>query len=128
MKLDINGKSQKLELNTFSFVKQLDEKYKVNEGGMSMGMGIAMAHNLLDRSGDLNALVNIIYAATDGPTKSQIEKALEDHAIENDGLEELIDQLSEEMGKAPLIKASLKKLQKVVDESNPTANSGNASI
>lgn len=115
MKFDINGKSYELKFD-FRFVKQIDKEYTVREGGMAMGMGLALAHNFLEELGDLNALANVIYAATDGPTRENIETAIEEHAEKHDGLDDLFKDLGEAMGKAPLVKTSLKKAKAKAQE------------
>lgn len=114
MDLHIAGKTHELTFG-FGFIRTLDEKYKYEQNGMKMGFGINMAYSLLDNL-QPDALVDVIFAATKGVSRKEIESFIEDYADENGELEPLFDELKDEMGKSGMIKSTLNKFRKQLKE------------
>ena len=113
MKLKINGQEYQLEFG-MKFINELDKRYSVNYQGFQFGMGVNMAFMYLNQYNP-TVIQNIIAAAIahekNRPTESEIEEAIVQYAIENDGLDKLFEQLQEELGKSPLLKATIKRFQ-----------------
>jgi hypothetical protein len=116
MELNIAGKTHELSFG-FGFIRTLDEKFKLEQNGMKMGFGINMSYSLLDNL-QPDALVDVIYAATKGVSKKDIEAFIEDYAEENGELEPLFDELKDEMGKSGMIKSTLKKFKQQIENGN----------
>ena len=112
MELKVSGKLRELKFD-MKFVRRMDEFYKVELEGFTMGMGVAMGEQAL-KMYSITDLGKIIRCSVEGnPTILEVDKTLEEYAIENDGLETLFDALIEEMGKSPLLKATIKGFKKL---------------
>lgn len=122
----INGEENKLHFGKVGFIRTLDSEYKAEYNGIKFGMGLNLANTYLKQY-SIPALVEVIRAAASGkPTRSEVDKALEDYAEklaledpEFDGLDDLFEDVMEEMGKQPLTRATMKKFNKVTED-NPT--------
>jgi hypothetical protein len=113
MKFKINGAERQLEFG-MKFINVLDKLYQVNYQGMQFGMGVNMAYMYLQQYNP-SCIPNIIIAALSHEknqvTTEEIEAAMVEFAIDNDGLEKLFDGLADELGKSPLLKATIKRFQ-----------------
>lgn len=115
MKFKINGQEYQLEFG-MKFINELDKRYSVNYEGFKFGMGVNMAFMYLNQYNP-TVLQNIISAAVshekNKPSEKKIEEAIIEYATENDGLGQLFEELIEELGKSPLLKATIKRFQEM---------------
>jgi Phage tail assembly chaperone protein, TAC len=113
MEFMINEKAYALKFG-IKFIRELDKIYEIDYQGMKFGMGVNMAFMNLQQ---LNPAVlqDILKAAVSHldtpPSNKQIEKAIEQYAIDNDGLGDLFAELKNELGKSPILKDTIKQLQ-----------------
>jgi len=100
-------------------VRELDKIYKIDHEGLEFGMGVNLAFVQL-RTKSISGLSNVIKAAIShvesAPNIDKVDAAVEAYAEENDGLNELFDELQEEMGKSPVMKGTLKDFQEKAKE------------
>ena len=115
MEFVINGKERELKFG-IGFIRKLDDVYKAEVNGFSFGMGLNMAMVQLEQYNP-SALSEVIRAAIKGNVAlNAVDEAVEDYAEENDGLEELFEEVIENLGKSTTIKATLKKLQAIAKQ------------
>lgn len=118
MEFTIKGKEYELKFG-LAFIRQLDEKFKVNYQGMEFGMGIIQAMAGLQQYNP-TTLADVLKAAAThsgkAPKQYDVDEALDEYAEEHDGLEQLFEDIIEEMGKSKTVKATQDKLQKVQAE------------
>lgn len=114
MELKVSGKLRELNLENMKFVRKMDEFYKMEiSEGFYMGMGVSMGQQAL-KMYSITDLAKIVRCAVDGsPTILEVDKCLEDYAIENGSLGGLFDELIESMGKSPLLKATIKGFERL---------------
>lgn len=110
MDFTINGKEYVLKFG-MRFIRELDKEYKVDYQGMKFGMGVNLAYMGLNQLNP-TTLADIIKASVahekSAPKLVEIEESIEDYAEENEGLETLFTNISEELGKSYVVKDSLK--------------------
>jgi hypothetical protein len=113
MNFKINGVERQLEFG-MKFINVLDRLYQVSYQGMQFGMGVNMAYMYLQQYNP-SCIPNIVIAALSHEknkvTTEEIEAAMVEFAIDNDGLEKLFEELSAELGNSPLLKATIKRFQ-----------------
>lgn len=102
-------------------IRELDKVYTVDQQGVEFGMGINLAYaNLLNYNP--TALPEIIRAAlshlSSPPRLKDIEEAIEQYAVENDGLEQLFEEFLDELGKSPVAKATIKRIEQLGKAAN----------
>lgn len=118
MKFKIDGKEYQLEFG-MKFINELDKRYAVDYQGFKFGMGVNMAFMYLNQYNP-TVIQNIIAAAIahekNRPTESEIEEAIVQYAIENDGLDKLFEQLLDELGKSPLLKSTIQRFAEAATE------------
>lgn len=118
MEFTIKEKTYELKFG-IAFIRQLDEKFKVNYQGMEFGMGIIQAMAGLQQYNP-TTLADVLKAAAThsgkAPKQYDVDEALDEYAEEHDGLEQLFEDIIEEMGKSKTVKATQDKLQKVQAE------------
>ena len=115
MRLEINNKPVELKFS-FEFIERMDKRFATDERADDMGIGLVVGLNLLERTYSPTTLTDVIYAATDGVSKPDIKKFIEEYAIENETLEPLFDEIITEIKKAPMLTATLKKTGKLMSE------------
>ncbi|MBU8568202.1 tail assembly chaperone [Virgibacillus pantothenticus] len=113
MEFIINEKVYELKFG-IKFIRELDKVYEVDYQGMKFGMGVNMAFMNLQQWNPV-AIHAVIKAAVSyldtTPSSKQIEKAVEQYALENDGLGDLFTELKDELGKSPVMKDTIKQMQ-----------------
>lgn len=115
MLLEINGKEKELRFD-IGFIRQLDELYKADANGLSFGMGLQMATIQL-QSYNPTALSDVVRCAVKGkPRLQEIDDAIYNYAEENRDLEGLFEEVIEELGKSPVVKATLKRMKQMSDQ------------
>lgn len=119
MEFTVKEKTYELKFG-LAFIRQLDEKFKVNYQGMEFGMGIIQAMAGLQQYNP-TTLADVLKAAAThsgkAPKQYDVDEALDEYAEEHDGLEQLFEDIIEEMGKSKTVKATQDKLKKVQAES-----------
>lgn len=118
MEFTINGKTYELKFK-IAFIRQLDERFKVNYQGLEFGMGIIQAMAGLQQKNP-TVLADVIKAAAThsgkAPKQYDVDDAIDEHADEHDGLEQLFADVIEEMGKSKTVKATLDKMNQTQEE------------
>lgn len=113
MEFKINGKDYDLKFG-LRFIRELDNRYKVDYQGLKFGMGVNLAFMGLNQYNP-TTLTDIIQASVahekSAPKLFQTENAIEEYAEENEGLEQLFEDVLDEMGKSYVVKDSLKKFK-----------------
>lgn len=110
MEFMINGKERELRFG-IGFIRKLDEAYTVEMNGIPFGMGLTMASAQLAQYNP-TALSEVIRSAVKGNVSLRdVDGAIEDYAMEHGGLGELFEQVVEEVGKSPVAKDTMKKLE-----------------
>lgn len=115
MEFTVNDKEYDLKFG-LAFVRQLDEKFKVDYQGVEFGMGVNLANVGLTQLNPATLSDVIKAAATHSgkaPKQHDVDNALDDYADEHDGLEGLFEEVTAEMGKSSTIKASIKKFEEM---------------
>lgn len=114
MEFKIADKEYQLKFG-IKFIRELDKIYKVDYQGMKFGMGVNLAFMNLNQYNP-TALAQVISAAVSHeqspPKIYQVDNAIEDYALENDGLSTLFEDLLDELGKSPVAKDTLKVFKK----------------
>lgn len=120
----INGKEYELKFG-MKLARVLDQTYKIDYQGMEFGMGVNMALMNLKQMNPV-AIQEVITAGlshlTSIPKPQLIESAIENYAEENAGLEELFEELADEMGKSPTLKATIKNFKESAVVESPEEN------
>lgn len=112
MEIEIKGNNVELKFD-FRFIRKMDTLYRVEQDGLGMSVGVAMAFNGLAMY-SVTDLVNVIHGSiVDKVSRKDVEGAVEEYAEENDGLEGLFIELREELGKSPLTKATVQQFKKL---------------
>ncbi|MBN6890084.1 tail assembly chaperone [Cytobacillus horneckiae] len=110
MEFKINEKMYQLKFG-IKCIRELDKFYKVDYQGMEFGMGVNLAFMNLNQYNP-TALAQVITAAIahepSPPKIYQIDTAIEEYAVENDGLKSLFEEVLDELGKSPVAKDTLK--------------------
>ena len=115
MRLEINDKPVELKFS-FEFIERMDKRFATDEKASDMGVGLSVGLGLLERTYSPTTLVDVIYSATNGVSKDNIKKFVENYANENESLEPLFDEIISEIKKAPMLTATLKKMDKLMSE------------
>ncbi|MDN6670659.1 MAG: tail assembly chaperone [Staphylococcus equorum] len=112
MELEIGGQLRELKFG-LGFVRKADELYTIKQNGLEMGMGVNMAYNYMTlySVGDLAKVIKA--SSTGSPSSKEVDNAIEKYADEQGDLEPLFDEIIEEMGKSPVLKATIKKFKKM---------------
>lgn len=110
MEITVNDKVHELKV-TVGMVRKLDSIYKIEQNGLTIGMGISMAYTALDQY-SVSDLANILKVAIKGnPSEVSIERALDDYAEEHDGLGGLFEGLKDLLSTSSLTKDTIRKFQ-----------------
>ncbi len=112
MKFTIAGKEYELKFG-MKFIRQLDIANKIDYQGMELGMGLHLTYMGLLQYNPV-VISDIIKAAVSHEENVKIrdvDKAIEQYAEDNDGLDELFVDLKEELGKSKIVKATLKHIE-----------------
>lgn len=112
MKFTISGKEYDLKFG-MKFIRQLDLVNKIDYQGMEFGMGLHLTYMGLLQYNPI-AVSDTIKAAVSHEENVKlklIDEAIEDYAEENDGLDDLFEDLKEEMGKSKVVKTTLKHIE-----------------
>ena len=99
-------------------IDELDKVYVIKTGGAEFAMGLNLAFNYL-QSRNPSAISNVLKACFPHVAKEKINTYVEGFAAEHGTLEPLFEQLLDEMGKHPLLTATLnnfKKTARVTEE------------
>ena len=115
MRLEINDKPVDLKFS-FEFIERMDKRFATDDRANDMGVGLSVGLGLLERTYSPTTLVDVIHSATNGVTKDNIKKFVENYANENESLEPLFDEIIAEIKKAPMLTATLKKMDKLMSE------------
>lgn len=123
MEFKVKEKTYELKFG-LAFIRQLDEKFKVNYQGMEFGMGVIQAMAGLQQYNP-TTLADVLKAAAThsgkAPKQYDVDEALDEYAEENDGLEDLFKEIIEELGKSKTVKATLDKLDQVQEQNSQNA-------
>lgn len=118
MEFNVNGKERELRFG-LRFIRELDELYKVDYEGIKFGMGVNLAYLGLNQYNP-TTLVDVITASmahnSNAPKLRSVENAIENYAEENDGLDQLFEDVLDEMGKSPVVKDSLKRFKETATQ------------
>lgn len=122
MEFTIKGKEYELKFG-IAFIRQLDERFKVNYQGMEFGVGVIQAMAGLKQYNP-TALADVIKAAAThsgkAPKQYDVDEQIDIHAEENDGLEQLFADIQEELGKSKTVKGTVNKLEEIMaNHENP---------
>lgn len=110
MEIEIKGKLRELKFG-IGFIRKLDEAYTVEMHGIPFGMGLTMASAQLQQYNP-TALSEVIRSASVGnPSLRDVDKAIENYAEEHDGLGDLFEEVIGEMGKSPIVKDTMKRME-----------------
>lgn len=109
MKLDINGKSIEVKF-TIGAIKKLDNIYFAKQSGSKFGMGVNQLYSYLKNYNPV-ALANALDVVQDTVGISEIE-----HWLETQNIEKLCDGLMVELSKQPMTKATIKNLERTMEE------------
>ena len=115
MRLEINDKPVELKFS-FEFIERMDKRFATAKEASDMGVGLSVGLGLLERTYSPTTRVDVIYSATDGVSKDNIKKFVENYANENESLEPLYGEIISEIKKAPMLTATLKKMDKLMSE------------
>ena len=115
MRLEINNKPVELKFS-FEFIERMDKRFATDERVEEMGVGLSIGLSMLERTYSPTALVDVIHSATNGVSKDNIKKFVENYANENESLEPLFDEIITEIKKAPMLTATLKKMDKLMSD------------
>lgn len=115
MRLEINDKPVELKFS-FEFIERMDKRFATDDRANDMGVGLSVGLGLLERTYSPTTLVDVVHSATNGVTKDNIKKFIENYAIENESLEPLFDEIIAEIKKAPMLTATLKKMDKLMSD------------
>lgn len=116
MEIRIGKMVHQLEFEKIRFIRGLDKIYKAESDGIEFGMGVILADIYL-KQGSVPALVNVIRCAINAPVSlDAIDSVVEKIAEENDGLDQLFEEVREEMGKSPIVKSTLKRVQEAQNQ------------
>lgn len=114
MQLDINGKEHTLHFG-LDFIEELDKKFIVKSNGAEFGMGVNISLSYLKQENP-RILVDLIHAATSTentrPGITEIKRWVE----QLEDLEWLFEGINEELGKQPMTKRAVAKMQKAMEE------------
>lgn len=115
MRLDINGKPVELKLN-FGFIERMDKRFAQDKQTEEMGIGLAVGLGILERTYSPAVLADVIHLATDEASKKDVKEAIEEYAEEEGTLEPLFEEVIDAIKKAPMLTATLKKMNKLMDD------------
>lgn len=117
MKFKIAGKEYELKFG-MKFVRQLDILYKVDYQGLELGAGLSMAYMGLAQYSPsvISDIIKAAVAHEENVKLKTIDEAVEEYAEENGDLGELFEDLKEEMGKSPVVKFTLNKMNQVTEQ------------
>ncbi|MED4083869.1 tail assembly chaperone [Halalkalibacterium halodurans] len=114
MEFKIGNKNYQLQFGV-KFLREMDKAYQSNTEGIRFGLGMEQALIMLATENPL-VIVDIIKAATahekSKPSTSEIEQAVEEYAVEHDGLNDLFEKIRDELGNSPWTKAKVAKMKK----------------
>ena len=115
MEIKVNGKARELKFN-MGFIRRLDEIYFFESDGLSFSAGLMKGYPSL-QMGSPTDLANFVRCAMgDNISQAQVERALDDYAEENDGLDDLFDYVISELGKSPVTKSTVNKLTNQIEK------------
>ena len=112
MEIEIKGKLRELKFG-IGFIRKLDEVYTIDMNGIPFGMGLTMASAQLQQFNPATLSEVVRCASTGNPSLRDVDTALEEYAEEHDGLGELFDEVTEALGKSPLVKDTMERLKQV---------------
>lgn len=117
MKFKIAGKEYELKFG-MKFVRQLDILYKVDYQGLELGAGLSMAYMGLAQYSPsvISDIIKAAVAHEENVKLKTIDESVEEYAEENGDLGELFEDLKEEMGKSPVVKFTLNKMNQVTEQ------------
>ena len=105
MYITLNGQEQEVKFS-LSMINELDKKYVMDAGGAKFAMGLNLAFTYLSQKNP-TAIANVLKACFPKTPERHIEEFVESYAEEHGTLEPLFDEITEEMGKHPLLTATL---------------------
>lgn len=114
--ITIEGKDYTLTYG-FEFIRELDKRYAVSDGGVSFGFGVQHAVVDLQQKNPV-ILLDIIQAATITERQKPSVKGIEAYVIaeaENDKLDSLFDDFLSELRTQPLTKATVKRVEEATE-------------
>lgn len=97
----------------FDFIRELDKRYSVSDGGVSFGFGVQ--HAVVDlQQGNPVILLDIIQAATITERQKPSVKGIEAYVVEvaeKDQLDTLFEDFLSALRTQPLTKATVKRVE-----------------
>lgn len=105
MIITLNGQEREVKF-TLNMINELDKKYVMDAGGAKFAMGLNLAFTYLSQKNPV-AIANVLKACFPKTPEQHIEQYVEDYAVEHETLEPLFAEIIEEMGKHPLLTATL---------------------
>ena len=97
----------------FDFIRELDKRYSVSDGGVSFGFGVQHAVVDLQQKNPV-ILLDLIQAATITEHQKPSVKGIEAYVIEEaekDQLDSLFDDFLAELRSQPLMKATIQRVE-----------------
>jgi len=114
MQLEINEKTHNLYFG-LDFIEELDNKFPIESNGAKFGMGINTALVYLKQENP-RILADLIHAATSTanlrPGITEIKRFVE----QQEDLEPLFTELTDELGKQPMTKGAVAKMKKAQEQ------------
>lgn len=105
MEITINGQAKEIKFS-LNMINELDKKYVMEAGGAKFAMGLNLAFTYLSQKNP-TAISNVLKACLPKVPEQHIESYVEEYAVEHGTLEPLFEELVEQMGKHPLLTATL---------------------
>lgn len=105
MEITINGQQKEVKFS-LNMINELDKKYVMEAGGAKFAMGLNLAFTYLSQKNP-TAISNVLKACFPKTPEHLIENYVENYAEQNGTLEPLFEEITEEMGKHPLLTATL---------------------
>ena len=105
MEITLNGQPREVKF-TLSMINELDKIYTIEASGAKFAMGLNLAFTYLSQKNP-TAILNVLQACFPKVPARHVEEYVENYAIENGTLEPLFEELMDDMGKHPLLTATL---------------------
>lgn len=115
MFIKINDREYQLLFN-IGFIRRLDgiHRASLKDDNLEMSFGIGLISAKAELSmGNPAMLSDVMWCATTGISQDSVDKYIEDYAEANGDLSKLFKQVESEMGKSPVVKATVQTQNKI---------------
>lgn len=116
MNFEVSGKEREVNFG-IGFVRELDKKFTVKQSGVEFGMGLQQVVPQLRLKSPV-ILVEVLKAGIKNVSEKQIDNAVEKYAEENDGLDDLFEEVTEGLKASAITRASVKQMEQRMEEAN----------